>query len=169
MGCHSGASSAAKVASGGATTTATNTSKTINSVTVDGINTSYDRTTASLFHPAGTKAVHITSHEAGHVLERALIEKTIPGSDFWSQIGRSQAWDKSQCASKVISEAARQAKKTPAGKGKKIDTLIAEVSGYARKNRSETLAECVADYAANGSKARALSQEVWKVLKRELG
>lgn len=34
--------------------------------------------------------------------------------------------------------------------------------------RSEALAECVADYMANGSKAKPLSRAVYNVLKNEL-
>ena len=72
-------------------------------------------------------------------------------------------------ASKVISEACRDAKKTAAGKGMKNADLIQSVSRYATTNRSETLAECVADYAANGTNAKPLSVAVWNILKRELG
>ena len=129
----------------------------------------YDRSTNSGFHPAGTNKDHVAVHEAGHVLERALIFKAIPGSDYWDRLERSKAWNTGKLASKVVSEGCREAKKTPAGKGMKNDDLIRGISGYATKNRSETLAECVADYAANGSNAKPLSVAVWKVLKRELG
>lgn len=137
----------------------------------DGLNTTYDNSTAKGFHPAGTKKADIASHEAGHILERALIDKYIlnQGNDYWTRLEASKAWNTSKLSGKVISEACREAKKTPAGKGKKNDELIRGVSGYATKNRSETLAECVADYAANGSKANPLSVAVWGILKRELG
>ena len=137
--------------------------------TIQNIEERYARTVATSFHPAGTTAVHITAHESGHVLERALIDKYVndPMGGIWDRAAKARAWDKSTCASKVITEAAKNAKKTPAGKGKKNAQLISEVSGYANKNRSETLAECIADYAANKSKAKPLSQEVWKILKRE--
>lgn len=131
----------------------------------------YDKTTNSGFHPAGTNKDHIASHEAGHILERALIDKYIlsRGSDYYTRLEASQAWNKSKLSGKVISEACRDAKKTPAGRGMKNDDLIRGVSGYATKNRSETLAECVADYAANGTGAKPLSVAVWNILKRELG
>lgn len=137
--------------------------------TTDNINERYGRTTASKFHPEGTSAVHITSHEAGHILDRALIEKSITDTGYWGSYAKAEAWNKAKISGKVISEAAKNAKKTPGGKGKRNADLISEVSGYATHNRAETLAECVADYAANGSKAKPLSQEVWKILKRELG
>lgn len=139
--------------------------------TTDKINAIYERNVTAKYHPEGTTAAQITIHEGGHILERALIDKTIsdPMGGIWDRLAKARAWDKSTCATKVISEAARNAKKTPAGKGKNINSLISDVSGYATKNRSEALAECVADYVANKSKAKPLSQEVWKVLKRELG
>lgn len=31
------------------------------------------------------------------------------------------------------------------------------------------MAEAIADYRANGSRAKPLSQAIWKILKRELG
>lgn len=139
------------------------------SKTADGLTRTYDGSTSKGFHPAGTTKDHIAVHEAGHVLESALIHKAIPGNDYWDRLDRSAAWNKGTIAGKVISEACRAAKRTPGGKGLKNDDLIRNVSGYATRNRSETLAECVADYAANGTSAKALSVAVWNILKRELG
>lgn len=135
------------------------------------INTTYDRDVSTRFHPEGTSASSITSHEAGHLLERALIDKHVsddrgPAFDHYA---KGQAWNKGTCASKIISEAAKNAKKTSEGKGKTISTLISDVSRYASRKRSEALAECVADYVSNREKAKPLSREVWKILKRELG
>ena len=59
--------------------------------------------------------------------------------------------------------------KTAAGKGLTNDQLVAQISRYAAKTRSEAMAEAVADYRANGSRAKPLSQAIWKILKRELG
>ena len=131
----------------------------------------YDKSTHGGFHPAGTNKDHIASHEAGHILERALIDKYIlsQGNGYYTRLEASQAWNKSKLSGKVVSEACRAAKKTPGGKGLTNADLIRGVSGYATKNRSETLAECVADYTANGSNAKPLSVAVWNILKRELG
>lgn len=140
------------------------------SKTEDGLSRTYDNNTRIGFHPEGTKKGDIATHEAGHILERALIDKYVYQTN--STAARMQAsydWNKCTYASKVVSEACRAAKKTPAGKGKKNADLIRDVSKYATKNRSETLAECVADYAANGTGAKPLSVAVWNVLKRELG
>lgn len=139
------------------------------SKTEDGLKCTYDGSTSKGFHPAGTTKTDIATHEAGHVLDSALIHKLIPGTDVLARLARAEAWNKGTIAGKVVSEACRDAKKTPAGKGMKNADLIRSVSGYATKNRSETLAECVADYAANGTKAKPLSVAVWNILKRELG
>jgi len=139
------------------------------SKTEDGLSRTYDGTTTKGFHPAGTSKGDIATHEAGHILESALVHRAFPGSGFYERMEQSAAWNKSMMASKVVSEACKIAKKTPEGKGLKNADLIRNVSGYATKNRSETLAECVADYAANGSSAKPLSVAVWNILKRELG
>lgn len=118
------------------------------------------------FHPAGTKADDFIAHELGHVMETALIYHN---GRKWSE------WNKCTQATRVVGAAARALKKLPEGKhpvtGKPytIDQMIAQVSRYATHNRSETLAECVADYYRNGVNAKPLSREVWKILKQELG
>ncbi len=122
------------------------------------------------FHPKNTGVVETGSHEMGHILERALIEMRHPGTDVMAQISRAQAWNKSEEAKAVVSAACKAAKKTPEGrradgKAKHNASLKSEVSGYATKNDSECLAECVADYVANGDHASILSREVWKILK----
>lgn len=137
----------------------------------DDLGRTYDKSTSSGFHPEGTGKDSIAAHEAGHILERALIDKYIlsNGSDYWTRLEASKAWNTSKLSGKVVSEACKDAKRTPAGKGMKNADLIRAVSGYATKNRSETLAECVADYSANGTRAKPLSVAVWNILKRELG
>ena len=139
--------------------------------TEDGLAKNYDHSVQNGFHPAGSTKGQIAAHEAGHLLERALIDKYIfsQGYSIYTQMEAVNAWNTSKMSGKVISEACKAAKKTPGGKGLKNADLIRNVSGYATKNRSETLAECVADYHANGANAKPLSVEVWKILKRELG
>lgn len=125
------------------------------------------------FHPEGTTYENIVTHEAGHILERALIEKAHPHQDGRSPLEeehvKASEWDNYTQSKQLISEACKAAKKTPDGKGKTNRKLIESVSGYAKKNSGEALAECVADYVANRSKAKPLSKEVWKLLKDRLG
>ena len=96
------------------------------------------------------------SHEAGHLLELALIKKNN---------GTSLDWVDCTFGKKVCSEALKNAKKQT---GKTYADLIYDVSDYAKADRSECMAECVADYMMNGEDASILSKEVWKILKREL-
>ena len=122
------------------------------------------------FHPPTKNAAEsVVAHETGHLIEAALIRKAT------AQMGKSRRymsivmWNNSTEAKRIISQACKDVKTTPAGKGRKNAELRREVSGYSMRNHSENLAECVADYAANGSNAKPLSQAVWKLLKKELG
>lgn len=116
------------------------------------------------FHPKNTGLLETGSHEMGHLLERAMIEK-----HHTTVLYDVMSWGDCTEAKHIVSEACKAAKRTPEGKGLKNCDLILQVSRYANKTKSETLAECVADYVANGDNASILSKEVWKILKRELG
>lgn len=111
------------------------------------------------FHPKNTGIVETGSHEMGHILERALIDKNG---------GNVSDWNNCTYAKKIVQEACKSAKKTAAGKGKLVAQLEEEISEYATRNKSECLAEAVADFIANGKNASVLSREIWKILKREL-
>ena len=89
-------------------------------------------------------------------MELALIKKNN---------GTSLDWVDCTFGKKVCSEALKNAKKQT---GKTYADLIYDVSDYAKADRSECMAECVADYMMNGEDASILSKEVWKILKREL-
>lgn len=122
---------------------------------------------SSNFHPKNQNAFTTASHEAGHILERTLISKQY--NEFYEQ---ANAWNKGTIASKIINESSNSAKKiykSNTGESTTISKLIAGVSGYACKNRSECFAECIADYVANGKNASILSQEVWKTTKKYFG
>lgn len=112
------------------------------------------------FHPKNTGIVEIGSHEMGHILELALINKHSGGVLAWSECTE---------AKKIVSEACKLAKKLPEGKGKVNATLKREISGYAMQNASECMAEGVADYIANKNNASVLSRMIWNLLKGELG
>ena len=130
-------------------------------------NRSYKHSVKSGFHPNGSNPVDsVVSLETGHLLERALIQKALKQGR--GQIG-SLMWNTSAESKRIISQACKDIKATPTGKGRKVNDLIREVSGYASKNRSECLAECVSDYYSNRSNAKPLSKAVWKLLKKELG
>ena len=111
------------------------------------------------FHPKNTGIIEIGSHEMGHILELALINKHNGGVFAWSECTE---------AKKIVSEACKLAKKLPEGKGKVNATLKREISGYAMQNASECMAEGVADYIANKNNASVLSRMIWNLLKGEL-
>lgn len=138
----------------------------------------------SKFHPQGTGAAEFTSHEAGHMLNLMLINAAVRKADAarvaqgatpWTKTQRRMAsaadWNTNRTATDVIDRAvaaigasAQQAGLTPPSKAK----LRSAVSGYAKQNDAETLAECVADYVKNRGQARRLSREVWRILKQEI-
>ena len=51
---------------------------------------------------------------------------------------------------------------------KSLGELAAEISNYAQKDESETMAEAVKDYYCNGYSASLLSRQIVKLLKEEL-
>lgn len=118
------------------------------------------------FHPKNTGVLETGSHEMGHLLERTLIEQSVNDGKY--PFG-AFAWNDCTESKAIISQACKTVKKTPEGKGLRNAQLKSQVSGYATKNDSECLAECVADYVANSDGASILSKEVWKMLKERLG
>lgn len=120
------------------------------------------------FHPPNTSARSIMSHEVGHIAEYTLAAKQAEelGTGARGAIG---VMKKRKVATDIVAAACKKVKKTPYGKGKKNNELVAAISGYASRNRSETLAECVSDYMANGKASNPLSQAVWGILKEKLG
>ncbi len=96
-------------------------------------------------------------HEAAHGVEWVLIDKN-PAYSF--DFEKILAWNDCTEAKKIVSQACKNIKKTPFGKGKRNAELIETISRYAKKNESETLAEAFADIAANGKNASPLSVEI---------
>lgn len=125
----------------------------------------YNLDVALGFHPKGTTSDHIVTHESGHILEKALLDKAYANDPY----GRQAAFFGRTEAKRIVKNAVMSIKKTPEGKGARTESLIGQISKYASKNRSEPLAEAVADYRANGAKAKPLSRAIWAELKKELG
>lgn len=119
------------------------------------------------FHPVGNSPFGSGAHEAGHLLEKALIDQTNNGQTF--PLG-ALSWKDCTYAKAVVSDACKAAKKLPECKGMTNRDLKLGISGYATSGGpSECLAEAVSDYAMNGNNAAPLSREIWKILKKELG
>lgn len=125
----------------------------------------YNLDVALGFHPKGTTSDHIITHESGHILEKALLDKAYANDPY----GRQAAFFGRTEAKRIVKNAVTAIKKTHEGKGARTESLIGQISKYAGKNRSETLAEAVADYRANGVNAKPLSRAIWAELKKELG
>ncbi len=120
---------------------------------VDVMNTTYDQSVASGFHPSrgnktGTEAVAI--HEMGHALTDHLAQKT--GARDLDELSKTVV-DRAYAAT-----GGRGARATKAWAGK--------ISGYAKTNYAETVAEAVADFYCNGEKAHANSKAIVAELKK---
>ena len=77
-------------------------------------------------------------------------------------------WNKCTEAKKIVSQACKNIKKTPYGKGKRNADLIGSVSRYANENASEAMAEAFADVYDNGENANPLSFEIKRLTKEQL-
>lgn len=127
-----------------------------------------DGITQSNLHPKGNNCFGSGCHEAGHILEKALIDKINGGE---SLLGRLQ-WNDMSITKAIISDACKVVKKLSECKGMTIGALKNQISRYAgeasKYSASETLAEAVCDVSLNGEDAAPLSKAIWDILKKEL-
>ena len=124
----------------------------------DVMNATYDSGVASGFHPSrgsksGTEAV--VSHEYGHALNDKAAQK----------MGVTME----DAAARIMSEA-RSSLRTKDGKVKHrgVVQMAKTISGYAKTNNKETIAEAFADVYCNGKKAKAESHAIVNTLKKYL-
>lgn len=118
---------------------------------IDKMNSVYDAATRSGFHPSrgnlsGTEAVAL--HELGHALTDHIAQK----------MGVN---DLDVAARRIFEGAFRETK----GKGRYQD-WAGQISGYAKENYAETVAEAVSDYYCNGSKAHPNSIAIMNQLRK---
>lgn len=118
---------------------------------INKMNSVYDAAVQQGFHPSrgdksGTEAV--TIHEMGHALA--------------DHIGKKMGAKDIDAASKKI---VKQAYKNSGASGGTL-AFAAEISGYAQKNFAECVAEAVADYYCNGSKASGSSKAIMAVIEQ---
>ncbi len=99
-------------------------------------------------------------HEAAHGLEWVLLNLNPKYSSHSKLIA---AWNDCTEASKIVSSACKNIKKTPFGKSKTNKALIEAISHYANDSPSETMAEAFADIYANKDNANPLSIEIKQV------
>lgn len=102
----------------------------------------------------------IAYHECGHGMERVLIDSN---REYGFDFERTMAWNKGVEAKRIVSQACKNIKKTPYGRGKINAELKRNISRYAIENPSETMAEAFADIYANGDNANPLSKEIRKL------
>ena len=122
-----------------------------NFTNINAMNRTYDAAVKSGYHPArgdrtGTEAVAL--HEMGHALT--------------DHVAAKMGLNDLDAAAKRIVDAAYRAS-PGAGNGKK---WAGTISGYAQENNAECIAEAVADYYCNGSKAAAASKAIMEQLRR---
>ena len=106
------------------------------------------------------KLVGTGYHEAGHLLELALIRKDNPGA---SEEIIFAFWKNRDYARNVVKKAFGRIRT-----GKSLKELRQEISDYSLKDFSETLAEAVEDFYMNGYGSSVLSRQIMKVLEEEL-
>lgn len=115
--------------------------------------------------PPNASISSVGAHEAGHAVEMVLIQNN-PAYKY--DFERAVAWNNCTEAKRIVSQACKNIKKTPYGKGKKKYNLIGAISRYAQSNDSETLAEAFADVHANGQNANPLSIEIKRLTDEQL-
>lgn len=98
------------------------------------------------FHPKGTTNMSVLSHELGH----ALIHNV--SRDALNISADKLATQITDNAAKILNN--------------RHNNLAGRISHYATRSRSETVAEAVSDYVANGNKANPYSKEIVNQLKR---
>lgn len=119
---------------------------------VNKMNATYDAAVKSGYHPSrgklsGTEAVAL--HETGHALTDHIAKKMGHG-------------DLDKAAKTIVNNAYR----STGGKGNAKKSWAGKISGYAKGNFAECVAEAVCDYYCNGKKAKAQSHAIMKELRK---
>ena len=152
--------------------------------TTQTLNATVQKNLRTHYHPAGTGGKEFTSHEVGHMLGmmlckiavRAEVAKQVAAggtapSQHAIRMAEITDWNNNTTSDKFIARAVKNINNRAQRNGHTPTTqaaLVSHVSGYAKQDTGETIAECVADYIANGQNARRLSREVWRLLKKDL-
>ena len=121
----------------------------INSAYLDSktMNEAYKRCVESGFHPSsGSKSglEAVVSHELGHAVNGIIADRMGISLDA--------------SADRIVNEAMKNTKH------KSVSTFQSKISGYAKHNYAETVAEAMADCYCNGKKARSESKAIQKIV-----
>ena len=133
------------------------------------------------YHPKGTTARDVLTHELGHIMFNEYIgrkNRSLTNHD-WADMLDVSEWARNKPGSgtgvtaKYIQGEVNKALATALQSVPQHNVLgyanpkfnhPTAISGYAATNPHELMAEAVADYIANGSKASPLSKELVKIL-----
>ena len=113
----------------------------------DTMNTVYKKSVESGFHPSNgskTGMEAVVSHELGHAVNGIIADRMGISLDA--------------SADRIVNEAMKNTKH------KSVSTFQSKISGYAKQNYAETVAEAMADCYCNGKKARSESKAIQKVV-----
>ena len=116
------------------------------------MNAAYDRCADSGFHPSrGNKSgiEAVVAHEMGHRLTDAAGVNSGAGS-----------WQLDSTANSIVKQAAKDAGY------RSTKTFVSKISGYAKQNHAEAVAEAFADVYCNGNKAKKESRAIVNVLNK---
>ena len=113
----------------------------------DTMNAVYKKSVESGFHPSNgskTGMEAVVSHELGHAVNGVIADRMGISLDA--------------SADRIVNEAMKNTKH------KTVSTFQSKISGYAKQNYAETVAEAMADCYCNGKKARSESKAIQKVV-----
>lgn len=122
----------------------------------------YAATVTAEYHPKGTTANDIISHELNHNMYRNIINKEF---GFWAgaEWGAARYWSKKSAAKDIVKQAIQDA-----GIKGAMQNVAMTISEYAAKSPVETLAEAWADFKRNGTNANPVSQAIAKIMQDKL-
>lgn len=109
-------------------------------------------------HPKGTNNMSSISHELAHNIVDRIARKEVKNSADFIQKYNSIVKDTERT---ITDTAAKSIGSTHGG-------LVSHISGYANRDRGESIAEAVSDYVANGNNANKYSIAIVKELKKRL-
>ena len=110
------------------------------------------------YHPVNMSYDGLGSHETGHMLIKAYIDKRYADK---SEDYRYQIWSNSSVAKDILNTICKQ-------NNASLYNLKKKMCRYAETNESECIAECICDFFTNGYKACELSQLVVKFFREKL-
>lgn len=104
-------------------------------------------------------------HESAHVLEFVFLNRNV---SYKNTLQKENAWNNCNEAEKIVLEAFNNLRAKGIIKGKKLNDLIKDISGYASINNSEALAEAFSDCFINGNNAHEISKEIKRLVETKL-